>query len=497
MRLSLFVLAIGLMAAGAAGAAPPGGASLQAARVVFVEPDGPTPSGELPLYREVTDPKRLAVLSGWLDNAAGRWALDLYARARGIAVVHGAGRPQPAEYFIALVPDGNNGAVGFRLRTAAGVESRPRVAYIQLGPEEWRFSTTLLHETGHVVLAMLAGGREVPKREMAAIPHTVAALTDRGTAFDEGFAISLEALVAHISMAPEIGRQYRHEQFLFGPAARMHSEYERPSADLLTFAQTYARYGAVRDNAFAFAPAFAGPDYLRVQMETARDVATLRDADQLLASEGFTASFFFSLLVRGEKAPGEETLRSRENAVMTVLAETFAHEPPSPEAPLLLDFVRWYGKVYPAEWREVLDVFLDLSRGVFVDPDAAAMWRAHYLAALALDLGRLDRERIDAARGRWRAAIEADPQVLLSRLGPQLRCEVAGQTVRLVGLESDRPLSFDVNTAEEGVMLLVPGITAAEVDSWRAQRARAPFAGADDFRARSGLSAASLASLRF
>ncbi|MGD1146752.1 MAG: hypothetical protein ABR961_02230 [Thermoanaerobaculaceae bacterium] len=497
MRANLGVLAIGLMAVGAAAAPPPTAAPPPAARVVFVEPDGPTPTGELPLYRKVTDPERLAALSKWLDNEAGRWALDLYARARGIAVVHGTARLQPAEYIIALVPDGNNGAVGFRMRTARGVESYPQVAFIQLGPEEWRFSTTLLHETGHVALAMLAGGREVPKREIAAIPHTVAALTDRGTAFDEGFAIGLETLAAHLSGAPEIGRRYRHEQFLFGPAAKMRAEYFRPSADLLTFAQTYARYGEVRDNAFAFAPAFKGPDYLRVQMEKARDFATLRDADQLLASEGFTASFFFSLLVCGEKAPGEETLRARENAVMTVLAETFAHEPPSPEAPLLLEFVEWYGRVYPSEWREVLDVFLDLSRGVFVDAGAAAMWRAHYFAALALDLTHLDRERIDAARDRWRAAIVADPRVLVSRLGPQLRCEVAGQSVKLVGLASNRPLSFDVNTAEEGVMRLVPGITQAEVDSWQAQRATAPFAGADDFRARSGLSATSLASLRF
>jgi hypothetical protein len=497
MRASLLVLAIGVMAAGAFAAPPPVVAPAPITRVVFIESDGATPAGELPLYRMVTDPERLVTLSKWVDSETGRLALDLYARARGIAVVHTAARLQPAEYFIALVPDGNNAAVGFRIRTTRGIESCPQVAFIQLGPEEWRFSTTLLHETGHVALAMLAGGRVLPKREIAAIPHTVAALTDRGTAFDEGFAISLETLAAHLSEAPEIRRQYRHEQFLFGPAARMRAEYYRPSADLLTFAQMYARYSEVRDNAFAFTAAFTGPDYLRVQMEKARDFATLRDADQLLASEGFTASFFFSLLVRGEKPPGEEVIRARENAVMTVLAEMFAHQSPSPEAPLLLEFVEWYPKVYPSEWREVLDVFLDLSRGVFVDASAAAIWRTDYLAALALDLAHLDRERIDAARDRWRAAIVADPKVLVSRLGPQLRCEVAGQTVKLVGLESDRPLSFDVNTAEEGVMRLVPGVTQVEVTSWQAQRTRAPFTGADDFRARSGLSATSLASLKF
>ncbi len=486
-----------LAAAVAAAAQPPAPVARPPVTVVFVEPDGATPAGELPLYRRVEDPARLAALSKWMGNEAGRWALDLYARARGIAVVHTAARSQPAEYVVALVPGGNTGAVGYRLRTAAGVESHPHAAYIQLGEEEWRFSTTLLHETGHVALAMLAGGREIPRREIAAIPHTVAALTDRGTAFDEGFAISLETLVAHLSAAPEVTRQYRHEQFLVGPAARMRAEYYRPSADLLTYAQTYARYSEVRDDAFAFAPAFKGPDYLRVQTEVARDRATLRDADQLLASEGFVASFFFTVLVRGERPPTEDALRARENAVMTALTAALGRAEPSPETPLLLEFLAAYAASSPGDWREVLDVFLDLSRGVFVDPDAAAMWRAHYLAALDLDLARLGRERIDGARERWRAAVLADPAALRARLGPQIRCEVAGRTVALVGLESERPLSFDVNTVEEGVMRMVPGVSDAEVASWQAQRAGKPFAGVEDFRARSGLSAASLAALRF
>jgi hypothetical protein len=97
----------------------------------------------------------------------------------------------------------------------------------------------------------------------------------------------------------------------------MRAEYYRPSVDLLTFAQTYARYGDVRDNAFAFGPAFTEPDYLRVQMETARDFASLRDANQLLQSEGFHATFFFSLLVRGDEAPSEATVQARQNAAMT------------------------------------------------------------------------------------------------------------------------------------------------------------------------------------
>ena len=480
-----------------AGVGLAGDVSVGGVHFVFMEPEPGPPAGDPPLFRRVTDPERVARLGRWLENDSARWAADVYRRARAVAVARGFAGNQPAEYFIALVPDGNNGAVGFRLGTGETIQAYPRTAYIQLGPEEWRFTTTLLHETGHVALALLAGGREVPKREIAAIPHTVAALSDRGTAFDEGFAIHLETLVAQISSAPEVRQRYRHDQFLFGPEAQMRGEYYQHSSDLLTFAQTAARYAEVRDNNFAFVSAFKGPDYLRVQMEKARDFATLRDANQLLQSEGFHASFFFAFIVRGNGTPPPDRLRQRQDKVMTALGEMFASQAFTPEAPYLLEFVESYRQAYPAEAGEVLDAFLDLTHGVFVDPDAASLWREHYLAALRLDLRQLGREKIDAARARWHTAATKDPKVLYSRLGPQLRCDVEGHTVRLVGLGTETPLSMDVNTAEEGIMRLVPGITDAEVASWLAARARAPFASVEDFKARAGLADTTRGSLKF
>lgn len=474
-----------------------GEVSVGGVHFVFLELDPGSPAGAAPVYRKVADPERLARMGRWLENDSARWAADVYRRARTIAAARGLARNQPVEYFIALVPDGNNGAVGFRLRTGQVIETHPRTAYIQLGPEEWRFTTTLLHETGHVALAMLAGGREVPKREIAAIPHTVAALTDRGTAFDEGFATHLETLVAHVSTAPEVRQRYRHDQFLFGPGAQMRGEYYQHSSDLLTFAQTTARYAEVRDNNFAFASAFKGPDYLRVQMEKARDFATLRDADQLLQSEGFYASFFFGFLVRGNGTPPPNQLRQRQDKVMAALAEMFANSTFTPEAPFLLEFLESYRRLYPEEAGEALDVFLDLTHGVFVSPEAASLWREHYLAALRLDLRQLGREIIDAARERWRTTAAKEPKALYSRLGPQVRCEVAGRTVSLVGLGTDAPLSMDVNTAEEGIVRLISGITDAEVSSWLAARARVPFAGVEDFKTRAGLSERALGSLQF
>jgi hypothetical protein len=69
--------------------------------------------------------------------------------------------------------------------------------------------------------------------------------------------------------------------------------------------------------------------------------------------------------------------------------------------------------------------------------------------------------------------------------------------VSLVGLGTDAPLSMDVNTAEEGIVRLISGITDAEVSSWLAARARVPFAGVEDFKTRAGLSERALGSLQF
>ncbi len=161
------------------------------------------------------------------------------------------------------------------------------------------------------------------------------------------------------------------------------------------------------------------------------------------------------------------------------------------------DRVETYLRMFPDEAGEVIDVLLDLSHGVFVDRDAAALWREHYLGALRLDPAERDNQRIEAARKRWRERVAEDPAVLYERLGPQLRVEVRGCTVELPGFGYSAPLSFDLNTVEEGIIRAIPGISDAEVASWLAQRAERPFASAEDFRKRAGVRPETLAALVF
>jgi hypothetical protein len=161
-----------------------------------------------------------------------------------------------------------------------------------------------------------------------------------------------------------------------------------------------------------------------------------------------------------------------------------------------LELVTQYMRLFPEERTAVVDALNDLSHGVFVDPGAAAMWREHYLASLRLDLEHLNRDTINAARKRWREQVLADPRVLFSRIGPEIPCTVPAVTVRLVAFGEDAPLLFDLNTVQEGIVRLIPGIAEDEVARWIAERAKAPFASTEDFRRRAVLRPAILAGMK-
>jgi hypothetical protein len=469
-------------------------AAAELPNVVFLEPAGKvnTASAEIreimPLYRRVTDASKY---EPWLQNESAQRALRLYAQAARIAAP-GATVP---DYYVALVPGGNHAAVGFRLETTSGVKEYPRTAYILLEAGPAWFETTMYHETGHVAMDMLAGGRRLDGLEVASIPHSTAALSDRTTAFSEGYAIHLETLAAHLARSEGLRWRYRHYSVGFGDAPYRQNEYYRGASDLTTFSQDMARYYDVRENHFAFESAFRGPDYLRVQLERARDFATVRDANQLLQSEGFYASFFFLFAMRGVDLPTEETVAQREEKMLRAMAAMFAAVKTDISTPWLLDLVTQYMRLFPEERAAIVDALNDLSHGVFVDSGAAELWREHYLASLRLDLAHLNRDAINAARKRWRERVLADPHALYSRIGPEIVCTVPAVTVRLVAFGEDAPLRFDVNTVQEGVLRLMPGISEEEIARWEAERAKAPFASDEDFRRRAALHATALAGL--
>jgi len=420
----------------------------------------------------------------WMENDSARRAMKLYALAFRILEEAGNPQGQPRDYYIALVQGGNHAAVGFKVQTVGGVEDHAKHAYILLSPDPSRFVDTMLHETGHVAMAMMAGGVQLPRADVSAIPHSTATLSDRATAFSEGYAIHLETLAAHMA-SDEAGRgRFFHERVVFGSGGNFRQdEYFRHAADLASYSQNLARYTEVRDNHFAFESAYRGPDYLRVQLEKARDFAQLRGPNQLLQSEGFTASFFFLFLMRGESKPGEDVIAARQERMLRAMRAAFGAAKMEADTPWLLHVVEQYMNMFPDERSAVIDAINDLSHGVFVDPAAQALWREHYMAALRLDLKNLKREQIAVERKKWRDQVAENPRVLYSRLGPQLPCEVKGVEIRIVAFGEAGPLVFDINTVQEPVLRMTPGLTSEQRGKWLASR---PFQSRDAFRAAIG-----------
>jgi hypothetical protein len=250
----------------AAGAWSLSGAPATPVNVVILEPlvvvdtQGAEVQQSDVLYRRTTETERYLT---WLKNAPAERAFALYRAAWEITHPDG-GTP---DYYIALVKGGNHAAVGFRVREGERTVNHPNQPYILLDAEQSRFEDTLLHETGHMAMALLAGGRQLQGVSMAAIPHTTAALTDRNTAFSEGWAIHLETLQAHLTRDAGARRRFHREAILFADAPMRMAEYFRQSADLASYSQSLARYLEVRENNYAFESAFQGPDYLRVQLE--------------------------------------------------------------------------------------------------------------------------------------------------------------------------------------------------------------------------------------
>lgn len=174
---------------------------------------------------------------------------------------------------------------------------------------------------------MAFGGRNPEGRPIAATPHSTAALTDRNTAFLEGYAIHLETVQAHLAGDAPSRQRYHRGMVLFGDAPFQADEYFHHSADLASYSQNLARYHEVRENNYAFESAYQGPDYLRVQLEKARDFATVRDANQLLQSEGYYAAFLFLFVMRGASVPDAAVVDARERQLLRALHAIAAANP--------------------------------------------------------------------------------------------------------------------------------------------------------------------------
>jgi hypothetical protein len=229
------------------------------------------------------------------------------------------------------------------------------------------------------------------------------------------------------------------------------------SLDYQSYSQSFGRYRDVRDNMYAYEAAFQGPDYLRVQIDKSRDFRYPRAPDQLLACEGFQATFMFRL---AEHLLGEhyqtENISDAYPILFRALHGLMQNKNIDFHRPWLLEFAAELIRQDESLGRPVLLLLFDLSHGSFFIRDWRKTWQACYDASLTLDRASLInlKSMLDGLRETAIQHCLKGVENFDWPTGPVIPVKAPKVLLKLPG-DNDRhgkELSFDLNTVSAGIL---------------------------------------------
>ena len=466
------------------------------APVVWLERLEKAGDGGLPLLKAIpAGDLRVADADRLIDNEAAAFTRTLVAWAWK---TFGAPATWPdGRLPILLQPGGNNASVGFRLQEGGRVIEHADVPYIILELDARSLSDTVIHEGGHLLQTIAGRGR----RAMPAwtpLVHSTFAVTDPLTALAEGYGIHFETLAGHYGRDAERRNFYHRLAPAFDLKGTRKAEFYAPVADLMTFAQSWARYQAVRETWTVFAGHAYPDDYLRSQYDPARDRSVLRPANAMIASEGTVASVLFwtsaGLAGSAGAAPGggllQPALLDAERSLLRALSKASRGPGFRPD---LIDLVGNVGDAGTPERAMALSRFVTVTRGVTADPDVRARWTSLYQGALALDSAAIKPliAALDAARDAVTEAAVRDVSVLRKQIGPILPVRQDKVLLEIKAFGEKFPLEFDLNAAGDAEWNAA-GVDRGVLEKVLAERDRAPFTSVEDFERRVGQPISSL-----
>lgn len=466
------------------------------APVLWLEPAEKAGPGKMPLVRPIAaDDPRFRDAERLIDNEAATFTRTLVMWAWstfGLPATWKEGRLP-----ILLRPGGNNAAVGFRMQDGEEVTEHADVPYLILQLDAGSLGDTIIHEGGHL-LQSIAGRGSRARPEWSAVLHSTFAVTDPLTALAEGYGIHFEALAGHYGRETERRNFYHRLAPAFDLKGSRRAEFYGPVSDLMTFAQSWARYQAVRETWPVFAGHVYPGNYLRSQYDPARDRSMLLPANAMISSEGTVASVLFwtaaGLAGKAGAAPGaglmQPALLEAERTILRALS-TLGRQPGY--RPDLVDLVAGIGEEGSPERAMAISRFVNVTRAVTARADVRARWASLYGSALSLDLAATKPlfTELDAVRDETIDAALRDPSVLRRQLGPIVPVRQEKVLLELKAVGEKFPLEFDLNAAGEAEWLAA-GVERAAIGKILAERDRLPFASPSDFERRVGLPLASL-----
>ncbi|SDC88123.1 hypothetical protein SAMN05444678_106201 [Sphingomonas sp. YR710] len=422
-----------------------------------------TPDGRVvPLARRIVGGSLSEAIHAALRIAIGPLlpALDADARARSRYPNH---CPDLGAGIFIYLSDEDGGFARKDLYLQEGA-SAPRLCedhYIDITADagsiaSGEFEEVLAHEYGHVLLRRLLGPiPATPSRT----PHSVLAVTDPVTAFDEGFGISMQPLAARLTATP-------------GFRARIERR-DPPSPRDFWFSrhETWLRETAVPNDDFVFEkpePA-AGADpreaWTASLVSAQIDPCRLKNGNRMLASEGVAATFFYRLVNDGPEPPTERLHK---------LAAALAHIGRWTDAPMIA-FIRGWGEAFPPERMPATRLFVQTTYGATASD--AAMQAAATLsckgAGAALDDFVDGLKSVRAGQERLVGDIVGGRLAIDAAIGPGLW--IADRAVRIPAqfwsTTPGLPLVLDLNSASAADLRLMldAGPLADRIVSARAE----------------------------
>jgi len=355
-----------------------------------------------------------------------------------------------------------------------------------------------------------------PSRKM----HQSMTVTDYPTAFDEGYAEHFQPLVRDSTTNPIL------RKIQAGTGAMDMELFWLSNFD------GQLRTDGVKRNLFVHrkAPpeAAKGSDPYRLFLEgetsTEFKPGSLKNGQQMMASEGVIATLFYRLANRESlrnqyrdaafysrfmqgntlaAADPKQAISPYENVNLKLFAamREIAPRAADPECPLALALINAYARLFPEEAKSAYGVFLDTTYCATASPDVAAAFER---AAAAGRLGDLD-----AYRQSSHAAFSQLDQItdrvakgelaLDANLGPELWILNDGFKIAPAVWERERtlPLSINLNTASEAELMTLPGVDLALATRIMSSRdARGYFRNLGEVGSIEGVSPALLESLK-
>ena len=455
-------------------------------------------------------------------------ALDRFARTlrtKGKGAI--ASQPPPAPvgpmYLLLSNEEGGFARYGFWMERANGTRKLVMAGYVDLVVDQGSvdsggFEEIFCHELGHLILRSLLGDlSQGPSRKM----HQSMTVTDYPTAFDEGYAEHFQPLARDETKNPTL--------------LKIQSGTGTMDLDLLWLSNLdgQLRTDGVKRNLFVhrkappLAAAAQGADAYRefLDAETSTEFLpnALKNAQEMMASEGVVATLFYRFVNRenlrnkyrepafyrqflevnaGADVDPQKEISPYENVNLKLFAAMRQIAPQAGDSsrPLALALVEAYAKLFPEEAKTAYDLFLSTTYAATASQETASAFERAAVAGGIGDIvsfrqesgaafSLLDRITNRVAKGDLR---------LDSNLGPELWLLNDDFKIAPAVWERERtlPLSLNLNTASETELMTLPGVDSVLAARIVADRhARGYFRSLDEVGSIEGVSPALLQTL--